>query len=897
MSEAVRLLSPPVSPPIDRCRSARPARAGARVSPTPIAWAAALALSALPGLVDAQAVALAAAPSPARAASSTAPAASPAASGATPAPSAPAEPSPDDALPAPPLRISSSLDVPVGGEDAKELPVYFEADALEGTPGQKVRATGTVRLKRGDLTLHADEVTHTQDDNTAEAQGHVRISRRGDVYTGPHLRLQLDTLQGEFTEPTYHFGRIGAGGKASKVEFLGANRLKAYNASYSSCTPDNPEGLSPEALAASIDPAKDLDWVLTTSAVSMDFEANEGRAENAVVRFMGVPILAAPVLTFPLSDARKSGFLPPSFDVDNKSGFEFALPYYWNIAPNRDATLTPTLSTRRGAGLDAEYRYLEPRDRGSLRAWVLPGDRLADRDRGLIDFLHVGDLNQAGTPTLTNYDIRWRRVSDDDYWKDFSRTRFTLTPRLYESHAGIERQINTRAWGLGDSQTTLYARVQSWQTLQDLDPTADPSSRIISPYRREPQLGLRSRSSSESGVMWRFESEFNHFGNQDNERVTGSRVHALAQVERPFGDSGWHFTPKLALNGASYSLDRNDAQPLLKRSISRVIPTLSLDSGLSFDRTVNWFGSALTQTLEPRVQYVYTPYRNQRDIPLFDSAVRDFNEYSIFSENAFTGIDRVSDANQLTLGLTTRLIDPANGAENLRLGIVQKVLFSDQRITPDDGPVNTERLSDVLLLASTSVIPNWYLDSTAQYRPQTSRVERSLVGVRYSPGPWRTISANYRYTRRSSEQLDLGWQWPIAGRAPGSTVSTREDASPLANIPKLTGASSSHSCGGTWYSVGRLNYSLKDKRLSDALVGFEYDSGCWIGRVVAERVSVGRADASTRLMFQLELVGLSRLGSSPLNTLRDNIPGYRLLREDTGLLAAPASTSTYAHDD
>lgn len=841
----MRLLPPSEPPPTSF--AVRPARR-ARWSPTPIAWAAALSITAGHGVARAQ-------------------------------------------TDVEQLRISSSLAVPVGGEDARDLPVYFEADALEGIPGQKVKATGTVQLRRGDLTLNADQVTHTQADNTVDALGQVRISRRGDVYSGPQLTLQLDTLQGEFLNPTYRFGRIGAGGQASKVEFLGSTRLRATNATYSSCTPDNPTGASPE----STDPTAGLDWVLTTSQVSMDFEANEGRAENAVVRFMGVPILAAPVLTFPLSDARKSGFLPPSFDVDDKSGFEFALPYYWNIAPDRDATLTPTLSTRRGVGLDAEYRYLKPSDRGTARVVALPDDRLADRHRGLIDLQHEGHLDRPGSLSVTTYDMRLRRVSDDDYWKDFSRGLPTLTPRLYDSHAHVERLINTRAWGLGDSQTALYARLQSWQTLQDLSPDADPSARIVSPYRREPQLGVRSRSSSESGLMWRFESEFNRFGNQDADRVTGNRVHALAQVERAFGDQGWHLTPKLSLNAASYALDRSTAQPTARRSISRVIPTASVDGGLRLEKPVNWFGRTLTQTLEPRVQYVYTPYRDQRDIPLFDSAERDFNQYSIFSENAFTGIDRISDANQLTLGVTTRIIDPMTGVENLRLGIVQKVLFSDQRITPGDGPVNTERLSDVLLLGSTSVIPNWYLDSTAQYRPQNNRIERSLVGVRYSPGPWRTISANYRYTRGSSEQLDVGWQWPIAGRAPGSTVSSRE--SPLANIPTLTGASPAHSCGGTWYSVGRLNYSLKDSRLSDALVGFEYDSGCWIGRVVAERVSIGRADASTRLMFQLELVGLSRLGSSPLRALRDNIPGYRLLREDTGLLPAPAPTSTYVNDE
>lgn len=782
-----------------------------------------------------------------------------------------------------PLRISSSLAAPVGGTDAKDLPIYFEADRLDGTPGLKTHASGNVRLKRGDLTMRADDITHTADSNMAEALGSVRISRRGDIFSGPALSLQLDTLEGEFTHPTYRFARTGAGGQAEKVEFLGNNKLRAIGATYSSCTPEN-----------TAEPS-DLDWVLTTSDVYMDFETNEGRAKNAVIRFMGVPILAAPVLTFPLSDERKSGFLPPSFDIDNKSGFELSQPYYWNIAPNRDATITPTLSTRRGAGVEGEFRYLSDSDQGTIEVMALPNDQVAKRDRGMINAQHKGELVRAGSPSLTNYDWQWLRVSDDDYWKDFTRSRATLTPRLYGSHASIERQINTRAWGLGSSQTALYARVQSWQTLQDLDPAASPDARIISPYRREPQIGLRSRSTSDAGLVWNFETEVNRFGNEDSTRVTGDRLHALGTISRPFGDAGWNFTPKLSLNAASYSLDRNDASIGTKRSQSRVIPTASLDGGVVYERPINWFGGSQIQTLEPRVQYVYTPYKRQSDIPQFDSAIRDFNQYSIFSENAFTGVDRVSDANQLSLGVTTRILDADTGGEIMRLGMVQKVQFDDQRITADDGPVNTQRWSDLLLLGSTSVVPHWYFDSTAQYSARDSRIERSLLGIRYNPSDFRTISANYRYTRDSSEQLDVGWQWPIAGRSPAAEAVASALAQ-AAGVKPTPGSAAG--CGGTWYSVGRLNYSLRDKRLSDALVGLEYDGGCWIARVVAERTSIGKTEAATRLMFQLELVGLSRLGSSPLRALKDNIPGYRLLREDTGLLTAPpVPPSAYVNDD
>ena len=784
-----------------------------------------------------------------------------------------------------PLRLSFNLDVPMAGKDNPALPLYFEADHLEGQPDQRMRATGSVRLKQGDLTVRADEVTHTYDDNTAKAVGNVRITRRGDFYSGPELTLKLDTLEGQFIGPNYRFARTNAGGHADLVEFLGNNRLRATNATYSSCTPENTADGQPG----------ELDWVLSTRKVTMDIDANEGRAEGAVIRFMGVPILGAPVLTFPLSDARKSGWLPPSFDVDNKSGFELAEPYYWNIAPNQDATLTPTLSTRRGVGLDTEYRYLLRSDSGSVHVYTLPDDQLANRSRGLIDFKHQGDLNTSGDPTVTNYDLRWRRVSDNDYWKDFPRGLPSLTPRLYDSHASVERQLNTRNWGLGNSQTSLYANVQTWQTLRDLSPTADAATQVISPYRREPQLGVHSRSTADNGLSLSLTGEFNRFTNEDTTRVSGDRVHAIARLERPMGDSGITVVPRLTLHAVSYSLDRPVANG--QREATRFIPTFSVDSSATLERAANYFGQDLTQTLEPRVEYVYTPYRNQSDLPLFDTAQRDFNQYSSFDENAFTGVDRISDANKVNLGLTTRLLNPLTGAEALRLGVVQSVLFSTQRITPNDAAPLKQRLSDLLLLGSTTVAPHWTLNGTAQFSAQGHRTERSVLGVRYSPGAWRTISADYRYTRDSSEQLALGWQWPIFGKKPPMADSMARQAvteTTAMNFDKPS--SDGPSCKGTWYSVGRLNYSLRDNRFADTLYGFEYDAGCWIGRIVAERQSVGRDQASTRFMFQLELVGLSRLGSSPLRALKDNIPGYRLLRDDNSVLTAPSTLPTSSDD-
>lgn len=762
-----------------------------------------------------------------------------------------------------------------------KLPLYFEADKLEGAADDQTRATGNVRLKQGDMTMRADELVHTQADNTAKASGKVVIKRPGSRFEGQQLRLALDTMEGEFLQPTYWFSRVGAGGKADRIDFRGSNRVVAHHASYSSCTPEN------TATLATFQP----DWELVTSKIDMNFETNEGRAENAVIWFKGVPILAAPVLSFPLNDQRKSGWLPPSFDYDNRSGFEFSIPYYWNLAPNYDATLTPTIAARRGTGLETELRYLQPQHHGALRFYALPDDQLVGKNRGMIDWRDSGTVLSAGSNAVTSFDLRWRRVSDDDYWKDFPRSLPTITPRLYDSHANFEHVLNARNWGLGTSQTHVYGGIQAWQTLRDLDPLADQTlASITAPYGRK-QLGIGSRSNQDNGSLWTLQGEVNQFDHPDASFVTGRRMHAVARVEKEFGQTGGiSLLPRLSLNSAAYQLDR--PLPDGRTSVGRTVPTFSLDTSAVFERPVHLFSQNLIQTLEPRVRYVRTPFVDQSDIPLFDSAARDFNQYAIYSDNAFTGVDRISDANQMTLGVTSRLLNADTGAETMRLGVVQKLLFSDQRINPDGEEPITQRLSDMLLLGSTNVIPNWYLDGVVQLSSEKHRTERALLSTRFSPGPWRTVSLAYRYTRDSNEQIDLGWQWPIAGDTPSLTHLLKDSLAASTGQGPGTG----QPCSGTWYAVGRLNYSMRDRQLANALYGVEYDAGCWIARVVSERVSVGRTTSSSRIMFQLELVGLSRIGSSPLRALRENIPGYRLLREGNTLLPAQGSQPNLSDD-
>jgi LPS-assembly protein len=746
------------------------------------------------------------------------------------------------AAPAASLEPSRRLNPLPRTEAARQLPIVLQAQSIRSQPDLETVAEGDVEFRRGGLVIRADRLAYDTPRDLATAKGRVSVSRDDALYSGPELQIAVQRFEGYFLEPQFEFLALGAGGRADRIDFLGNARSRAINASYTSCPRDG-----------SAEPA----WVLKTDSVRIDLDTNEGIADGAVLRFLGTPILALPRLSFPLGDDRKSGWLPPSVNIDNRSGLMLAVPYYWNIAPNRDATLAPRLITRRGVGLDSEFRYLEPALEGSLRVDWLPRDQVAGRSRESLQWLHEGRVFDS-----LRYTVQATRVSDADWWKDFPDASRGFTARLLPVRLGVEQPFGLPLGGEG----LVYARALKWQVLQDAD------SFITAPYERSPQLGVRLGGRAPGGFELAMESEFNRFTLPSDQalgtqRPTGDRVHLLGSISRPWREPGWWVVPKLGLNAVAY--DHTQSSPTGLVRARRAIPTFSVDAGFELERRTEFFGRALHQTLEPRLLYVNTPYREQSQLPNYDAAAKDFNFVSLYSDNTFSGVDRVSDSHQLTAGFTTRLVDAQSGAEALRLGLVQRYLLRTQRITaqsdgtPDGDPLE-QRFSDALLVGSTSVFPGWTLDGAVQYSPEIKRSVRSILGVRYSPGPYRTVSTTYRLARGLSEQVEVGWQWPIYGATAG----------------RGKGAAAAGGCSGAWYTVGRFNYSLKDQRLTDSILGLEYDAGCWIGRVVAEQLSTGRSQATTRLLVQLELVGLSRIGSNPLKVLKDNIPGYRLLRDD-----------------
>ena len=745
----------------------------------------------------------------------------------------------DDALK---LNGSVVLEEKMPAAQMRDLPIFLRGDRLSGRVDGETRIEGDAELRTGGTVIRADRLQYTSPDDTARASGHVRINREGNVYEGPALELQVETFRGSFTQPTFDLLKSGAQGDAERVDFVDEKHWILHNARYSTCRRSGGPEWLPE-------------WVLRATRINVDNEEEVGRAEGATLRFMDVPILPIPEVSFPLSNKRKSGFLAPSFGLGNVNGVEVAQPYYLNLAPNRDATLTGSIFSKRGVDVAGEYRYLETGYKGLLWGNLMPWDRLREQTRWGLAAAHSQNL-----PGGLGLSLNINRVSDDNYWKDFTRVNTSLTNRLLANDANL-------SWSRGPFSAA--ARALSWQTLQD------PGAPIVPPYDRMPQLTGRYAASPAAGLDVAVDLDYTRF--QSSPTLTGQpnaqRTFGRAQLSRPWALPGLFVTPKVQVHAANYLFDAPVSTGAT--SANPVVPTFSLDSGLLFERDSRLFGRDLRQTLEPRAFYVYTPYRNQNYLPNYDTASYDFNFTTIYTENSFVGSDRIADNNLLTLGLSSRLLDPGTGAQLAQLGIANRLRFSPQQVTlPGQAPVPTG-WSDVLVGGALDWSAQWNAAASVEFDADTARSVRTTLGASYHPGNYRVFNLAYRLQAGVSESIDAGWQWPLndlwgdKGR----------------DLGKGQGQGA-----GRWYSVGRLNYSLRDREMVSALIGIEYDAGCWLARIVYNRLQTATNSANANIAMQLELVGFSRLGANPLKTLRDNISRYQYLREPT---PSPSRFSNY----
>ena len=714
-------------------------------------------------------------------------------------------------------EASAPAAVEPGKLDQKKLPFKLEADRIEGRTGREIEASGAVEMQQGDLKLNTKELYFLEQEQEVTATGDVRFEKQGDIIEGDYLRYDLDSDTGHMDRPQFQLvkktGRKRGGrGDARRIDFLGENHERLSDSRYTTC-----------------EPGQD-DWFLRVKDLELDRVTEVGTARNASVEFMGVPFLYLPWVSFPLSDKRKTGLLPPVIGTTDSSGLEVSVPYYWNLAPNMDATMTPRALSKRGLQIQNELRYLWPTFAGEMHGEILPNDRQTGTNRDFLAWRHDHNFTAGWTGRLNI-----QRASDDNYFRDLSTrvvdTSSTNLPR------DAELRYTTDIW-------SFSARALSYQTLQD----PDPAKRIDTPYRLKPQLLLRGAKGNYFGADLNLESELTEFGHPS--KVNGQRALIYPSVSYPFVNNFSYLTPKLGYHYTRYRLTGNATGD---DALDRGMPIFSIDSGLFFERQFSYKSRPYVQTLEPRLYYVYIPFRDQSLFPKFSTSEADFNFAQIFTENQFVGGDRVNDANQLTAALTSRFIEDETGIERLRAAVGQRYYFKKQRVTLDN-PARDGAASDILAALSGQLSRKWSVDLAWQYSPDSNGSEKLSIGTRYHPAPGKVISLAYRSRVATASlpeavnQIDLSGQWPIGAR---------------------------------WYGLGRLNYSLRDRTIVEGLAGVEYNANCWALRLVVHRLATAQQRVSTSLFFQLELSGLSRLGNNPLELLKQSIPGYKTSQEIT----------------
>ena len=738
----------------------------------------------------------------------------------------------------PRLKLQPSL-LRLPAENTGPLPLFVDADNLQGHQERELEAEGTVRLRRRGQAIYADWLRYDKPEDQVRARGNVRLEQRGDVLEGTEMRIQLETGRGAIEKPSYEVqvNATRGRGNATRIEMEGNNKYKVLGGSYTSCD------------------VGENDWFVRAREFEIDKDRQIGTAHGARVDFFGFPILYSPYLSFSLDRQRKSGFLSPTFGNTGNSGTEFSIPYYWNIAPNYDATITPRVMSKRGEMLSTEFRNLGERSGGELRLEAIPRDRVKnDHDRFAIN---LRQEQRWGDSWSANVNIQ--KVSDDTYFTDLT-TQIATTSQSILPRAGTIGKAGTW-WGDGNWSTS--ASVQRWQTLQ-----SNLASPLTPPYNRA-QLTLAASKQNVGAADFDLYSsavEFTH-----PSLPNGRRYLAYPSASLPLQNSFAYVTPKVGMHLTHYDFDRATTTVPDQR---RTVPIFSTEGGVILERETSVFGRGVVQTLEPKLYYVYIPSRSQNQIPNFDSAFQDISFATLFSENQFSGHDRINDANQVTTGITSRLLQQDNGIERLRVGVAQRYYFKTQDVTLPNVSPRGSTSSDLLAAFSGLVAPNWTVDAGWQYTTDLSQTQRFNSSVRYQPEQGQVVNVAYRYTNgalattsqpqnalntlipslNTLRQIDVSTQWPLSGQLS---------------------------------AVARYNYSIQDSKALEGLLGLEYNGGCWAFRVVAHQFTTAAATQVTSLFMQLELNGLSKIGSNPLDLLRRNIGGYA--RTETPFVAPDAN--------
>ena len=746
--------------------------------------------------------------------------------------------------PAPPPALSGASRAASRRAAQKRLAaggsVHASADHAMLAKSGQLTLKGHVVLRQGEREIRANELEYDRRTGALSTRGGIQfidpqleVTGKGGSYSPSGGAL--------FDSAHFSLRRRSARGTARRMRLTPAGVLDLQGVTFTTC---------PE-----VPPA----WVLRAASITLNTRKRIGYGRNARIDLHGVPILYLPWVSFPLGNVRKSGFLFPTFGNTSRGGLQISTPFYWNIAPNADLTLVPTEFQHRGIDIGGDLRFLTRRQYTDLKWDYLPNDAsyLGGRARGRIELHSVMNLPRGLRLTLDG-----ENVSDSAYFEDFATGPEGTSTAFLDRRAALS--YRTVHWN-------MRAMAQQFQTI---DSTLPFNER---PYARVPDITVDSDYGWGPGDLLRygFKSELVDFQRSDHSTaVSGWRLDAMPRVSLNFDGPGYFIRPALAWRFTQYEL--RHIAPGQPDAPSRSLPIASIDTGLTLERTAGPDGRHLI-TIEPRVMYLYVPYRNQNNLPIFDTGLPDLQPVELFRTNRYVGADRVGDANQVSAALTTRLLGTASGRQYLSATLGEAFDFQTPRVLLPGEAVRSDRRSDIIAELALTALRHWSARAALQWNPQASRAQRAQVSLQYRPGPDRVINLDYRYERDTFEQASANAL--LCSTAPGVAAGSScgiEQAEISAAWP----------IGRHWSVFARGIYSIQDHEALERFVGFEYRACCWAVRLGARRYvavrpalqpagGVARTGAQdTGIYLQVELTGLASVGSAPDAFLSETIPGY-----------------------
>ena len=710
--------------------------------------------------------------------------------------------------------VDQSLFTDLEGDSSQAI--QFEAGHIEAKLGDRPTTlmSGGVLVRQGDRLAGAETASYDPDTLALSLEGGVRYEDPNSQITSESAEFSYSSGLIRFEGADFRLMDGGARGAASALEINQQGRLELDDVNYTTCPPDS------------------NDWLIEANDIDLDTEEGVGTARSVKLRFQGIPILYAPYLSFPIGDARKSGILTPEFGSSGRSGRALSVPYYWNIAPNYDATLTPRLLSDRGLQVLSEFRYMTKRNGGTINFDYLPDDdkfvpddpNETDTDRHLLDVGHKTEFSR-GWRGLVDY----KEVSDPRYFEDLGNSL------SISSITHLNRSVQFDYYG---KRWSMLGRFQDYQTIT-LDPTLTPSDQLLlEPYRRLPQILVNGSWPDQwLGLRFGFDGELVYFDKDIG--VTGWRLDAAPMVDLPIEKPGWFITPGVILEHTRYQLE--NVAPGDPEDPTRTLPIASLDMGMILERTTGSSRGRI-QTLEPRLLYVHIPHREQSGLPVFDTIVPDLNLVQLYRKNRFLGVDRIADTDQLSIGVTSRILDVSSGREVITATIGQALYLSSQGVTLPGNAMSTSSSSDYIAEVRFLLFENFNFDLGYQWGTGNTGTSQSEARFQYRPRSDKILNLAYRYRKNSLEQGDVSLSWPMSKK---------------------------------WNIVGRYNYSFRDKEALEQFVGIEYESCCWGLRLVTRRhISTRDGTRDTSIGLQLVLKGMTSLGTKADRLLEHGILGY-----------------------